>query len=359
MTANAVVLDGELGVPLPDGDTGSVSRCAAAVDEAAGRLLVLAQGVARLLPVAGWSGVAATAADERLLDVAAALSAERTRAERAAEALRGCASRLRMADDAADEARLLLAAAHREQAAADARDLTLAAARQSGQWSGPRADGTVYDPAAVTLLRRAQERARESREAADAASRRLVDELTALSGRRVVRETGSWSTVLDMIGLVPGYGDALDLGRAGLAALDGHFGDAAVTGAASVPGPLGWLAGAHRVERGLDAVGDVARVVDDTPRARAVAALNGLTVQGRGYLVRTLPDDAAIRRFYETVLEPLGTSRISHAADESLLRITELPGGGRVVFRESSRSGGSAIDVLVDEVPYKRIHRAE
>jgi hypothetical protein len=359
MTANAVVLDGELGVRLPDGDTGSVSRCAAAVDEAAGRLLVLAQGVARLLPVAGWSGVAATAADEQLLDVAAALSAERTRAERAAEALRGCASRLRMADDAADEARLLLAAAHREQAAADARDLTLAAARQSGQWSGPRADGTVYDPAAVTLLRRAQERARESREAADAASRRLVDELTALSGRRVVRETGSWSTVLDMIGLVPGYGDALDLGRAGLAALDGHLGDAAVTGAASVPGPLGWLAGAHRVERGLDAVGDVARVVDATPRARAIAALNGLTVQGRGYLVRTLPDDAAIRRFYEEVLEPLGPTSTRITEDGTVLRITRFPEGGHVVFRESSRSGGHAIDVVLEDVAFKRVHRAE
>jgi SAM-dependent methyltransferase len=141
--------------------------------------------------------------------------------------------------------------------------------------------------------------------------------------------------------------------------MHGDFRDAVVTGAASLPGPAGWLAGAHKVDRGLDAVGEVSRVVDDTPRARAVAALNSLTVQGRGYLVRVLPDDAAIRRFYVDVLQPLGMSRLKHADDGSPLSVTELPGGGRVVFRGASRSGGAAIDVIVDEVPYKRIHRAE
>ena len=352
-------LDGELGVALPDGDVGSVSRAAAGVEALAERLLLLGRGVAGLFPVAGWRGVAAVAADERLLDVAAALSAERTRAERAADALRQCAARLRMADDLADEARLLLAAAHREQAAADAVDPALAAARASGQWSGTRSDGTVYDPAAVTLLRRAQDRAQESRQAADLAARRLVDELTALSGRRVVRETGSWSTLLDVVGLLPTYGDALDLGRAGLSVLHGDFRDAAVTAAASVPGPIGWLAGARKVEQGLDAVGDVARVVDESPRARAVAALNALTVPGRRHMVRSLPDDAAVREFYEEVLSPLGTSRTLRADDGTLLRVTELAGGGRVVFRQSSKSGGAAIDVIVDEVPFKRIHRAE
>ena len=233
VTTTTTGLEGELGVRLPDGDVGSVSRVAAAVESVAERLLVVARGVARLLPVAGWSGVAAVAADERLLDVAAALSAERTRAERAADALRQCAARLRLAQDLADEARLLLSGAHREQEAADARDPALAAARVSGQWSGSRSDGALYEPAAVALLRRAQDRARESRETADIATRRLVDELTALSGRRVVREPGSWSTLLDVVGLVPTYGDALDLGRAGVAALHGDFRDAAVTGAAS------------------------------------------------------------------------------------------------------------------------------
>ena len=349
----------QLGGRLPDGDIASVTRVAAAVESVAERLLVLARGVARLLPVAGWNGAAAVAADVRVLEIAAALSTERARAEHAADALRRCAARLRFAEELAGEARLLLAAADREQAAADARDPMLAAARLSGQWSGPRADGTVYDPAAVALLRRAQDRAAESRSTADAATRRLVDELTALSGRRIVRDTGSWATLLDLVGLVPTYGDALDLGRAGIAAVQGDVREAAVTGAASVPGPIGWLAGAHKVERGLDAVGDVSRVVDDAPRAAAVTALNALTVSGRRQLVRVLPDDAAIRRFYEDVLEPLGTTSTTHAQDGSVLRITHFAGGGHVVFRESSRSGGHAIDVVLHDIAYKRIHRAE
>jgi hypothetical protein len=201
-----------------------------------------------------------------------------------------------------------------------------------------------YDPAAVALLRRAQDRAYDSRQAADAATRRLVDELTALSGRRVVRETGSWSTLLDVAGLVPTYGDALDFGRAGLAALHGDFRDAAVTGAASVPGPVGWLAGAHKVERALDAVGDVAKVADDTPRARAVAALNALTVPGRRGRVRLLPDDQAIDAFYRDVLAPLGPTT-SRNIDGGLLTTTTLPGGGRIVHRTFSRSGGHAIEL--------------
>jgi hypothetical protein len=355
--SGAVALDDQLGVRLPDGDAGSVSRVAAAVESAAERLLVVARGVARLLPVAGWSGLAAAAADERLLDVAAALSAERTRAERAAEALRGCAARLRVAQELADEARLLLSAAHREQAAADARDPALAAARVAGQWSGARADGTLYDPAAVALLRRAQDRAQESRRTADSATRRLVDELTALSGRRVIRETGSWSTVLDLVGLLPGYGDALDLGRAGLDVLRGDFRDAAVTGAASVPGPVGWLAGAHKVDRATDAVGDTVKVVDDgTAQSRAVNLLSSVPTPGRRPWTRLLADDEEMDRFFSDVLAPLGETTQKMTA-AGIVTITQLPGGGRIVHRTFSRSGGHTIEIqAVDNAPVRLLH---
>ncbi len=359
MTTTTTGLEGELGVRLPDGDVGSVSRVAAAVESVAERLLVVARGVARLLPVAGWSGVAAVAADERLLDVAAALSAERTRAERAADALRQCAARLRLAQDLADEARLLLSGAHREQAAADARDPALAAARVSGQWSGSRSDGALYDPAAVALLRRAQDRARESRETADVATRRLVDELSALSGRRVVREPGSWSTLLDVVGLVPTYGDALDLGRAGVAALHGDFRDAAVTGAASLPGPAGWLAGAHKVDRGLDAVGDVSRVVDESPRTRAAAVFASVTVMGRRRHVRILPDDDAVDAFFRDVLAPLGHTT-SRTTSGGVVTTTTLAGGGKIVHRTYSRTGGHAIELQdVNDAQVTLLHRVD
>ena len=245
---------------------------------------------------------------------------------------------MRLAQDLADEARLLLSGAHREQATADARDPALAAARVSGQWSGSRSDGALYDPAAVALLRRAQDRARESRETADVATRRLVDELTALSGRRVVREPGSWSTLLDVVGLVPTYGDALDLGRAGFAALHGDFRDAAVTGAASLPGPAGWLAGAHKVDRGLDAVGDVPRVVDDSPRARAAAVFASVpTVTGRRRHVRILPDDAAVDAFLRDVLAPLGWHQRRGRRAVGIVTTTTLAGGGKIVHRTYSR----------------------
>ena len=340
----AVGLEDQLGVRLPDGDVGSVHRAALSTESFAERLVVLARGVARLLPVAGWSGVAAAAADERVLDVAAALSAERTRVERAADALQQCATRLGLAEELADEARLLLSAAYRTQAAADARDPALAAARMSGQWSGSRADGTIYEPAAVALLRRAQDRAFESRRTADAATRRLADDLGALSGRHLVREGGSWSTLLDVVGLVPTYGDALDLGRAAVAAVQGDFRDAALTGAASVPGPIGWLAGAHRVERSADAVGDVARVVEDSPRGRAVFAFGALSAPGLRSHVRLLLDDAAVDAFYRDILAPLGPT-VSTALPAGVVTVTTLPGGGRIVHRTFSRTGGHAVEL--------------
>lgn len=353
-------LEDAFGVPLPDGDPASVDGVAGRLDDLGARLLLMARGVAQLLPVAGWSGIAASAADARLLDIAAALAAERSRVERAAVALRGCAGRLRAAEGLAAEARLLLAAAHREQAVADARDPSLAVARASGQWSGPRADGTVYDPVAVAVLRRAQDRARAGRDAADAATRRLVEELTELSGRRVLRESGSWRTLLDLAGFVPGYGDAVDLANAGAYAAKGDFGDAALTGAASVPGPLGWLAGGRKVERATEAVGDVARVSDDgTARARAVDALGSLTVPGLRGHVRMLPDDAAIDAFYRDVLSSLGPTT-STVLPAGVVSVTALPGGGRIVHRTFSRTGGHAVELQdVEGALVRLVHRSE
>ena len=82
-------------------------------------------------------------------------------------------------------------------------------------------------------------------------------------------------------------------------------------------------------------------------------------MRGRGWAVRHLPDDEAIERFYREVLQPLGTTTTRRTDSGVTLDVTELPGGGRVVLRKGSNSGGYAIDVRLAEVPFKRIHRAE
>jgi hypothetical protein len=311
--------------------------------DAADRLLAGATGVAQLLPVAGWSGVAAAAADRRLLDVAAALGAERTRLQRAAEALREFGHRLGAALDRTTEALALLAMARQVQDAADARDRALELGLTSGQWSGPRSDGRFTDPQAVHLLTRARAAAREAREDADRAAARLVDELTALSGRRVLRDHGSWRPLLDVAGLVPGFGDAFDIGSALSYGVHGDWRDAAISGAASIPGPLGWAAGAARAGRSVDHVGEIARVVDDSPRGRAAAAFASVPTVGRRKHVRLLADDAAVDRFWWEVLAPLGWTNVRQV-DKGLITTTHLPDGSRIVHRDFSSSGGHTIE---------------
>jgi hypothetical protein len=333
-----------LDVTLPRGEPAQAIRLASDLSEAADRLLAVAHGAARLLPVSGWSGVAAAAADRRLLEVAAAVGAERSRLQQAAEALRGFAHELGTAVDGAAQARALLATARRVQDDADARDRALSVGLASGQWAGPRADGRFTDPDAVLLLGRARELALEAREVADRAAARLVDALTALSGRRVLRDGGSWRPLLDLMGLVPGYGDALDVGSAAVYGTRGDWWEAAVSGAAAVPGPLGWLAGATRTGKAVDHVGEVARVVDDSPRGRAVEAFASVSTVGRRRHVRLLADDAAVDQFWWDVLAPLGWTNVRQV-DEGLITTTHLPDGSRIVHRDFSSSGGHTIEL--------------
>ena len=333
-----------LEVVLPRGEPVQAKRLADELSQAAERLLSVAQGAARLLPVSGWSGVAAAAADRRLLEVTAVVGAERTRLQRAGEALRGFGHALGSAVDRAAEARALLATARHVQDLADAQHQALSVGVTSGQWSGPRSDGRFTDPDAVLLLDRARTLAREAREVADRAAVRLVEELTALSGRRVLRDGGSWRPLLDVAGLVPGYGDALDLGGAAVYGARGDWWDAAVSGAAAVPGPHGWLAGATRAGRGVEHVGEVAKVVDESPRGRAVAAFASVPTQGRRKHVRLLADDAAVDKFWWDVLAPLGWTNVRQV-DEGLITTTHLPDGSRIVHRDFSSSGGHTIEL--------------
>ena len=358
-TAVASLDESVLDVVLPRGEPAQAMRLAGDLSEAADQLLAVAQGAARLLPVSGWSGVAAAAADRRLLEVAAAVGAERSRLQQAADGLRGFAHELGTAVDRATQARALLATAQRVQDEADARDRSLSVGLASGQWAGPRADGRFTDPDAVLMLTRARELAREAREVADRAAARLVDALTALSGRTVLRDGGSWRPLLDLMGLVPGYGDALDVGSAAVYGARGDWRDAAVSGVAAVPGPLGWLAGATRAGKAVDQVGEVARVVDDSPHGRAVAAFASVPTAGRRKHVRLLADDAAVDQFWWEVLAPLGWTNVRQV-DEGLITTTHLPDGSRIVHRDFSNSGGHTIELLdVKGASVTLIHRAE
>ncbi|HET9944478.1 MAG TPA: hypothetical protein VFR56_02420 [Actinomycetes bacterium] len=348
-----------LGVVLPRGEPAQVLRLSGELSEAADRLLAVAQGAARLLPVAGWSGVAAAGADRRLLEVAAAVGAERSRLQEAAGALRGFGHELGTAVERAVAARALLATARRVQDDADARDRALSLGLASGQWAGPRSDGRFTDPDAVLLLDRARRLAREAREAADRAASRLVHELTRLSGRRVLRDGGSWRPLLDVAGLVPGYGDVLDLGSAAVYGARGDWWDAAVSGAAAVPGPLGWLAGATRAGRAADHVGEVARVVDDSPRGRAAAAFASVPTRGDRAHVRLLADDAAVDQFWWDVLAPLGWTNVRRV-DKGWVTTTHLPDGSRIVHRDFSTSGGHAIELQSSPLAdVRKIHTSD
>jgi hypothetical protein len=307
-----------------------------------------------MLPVQRWSGVASAAADRRLALTAVALGQERTRMLRAAEVLVRFSQQIGAAQMLAEEASRLLAAARAAQAAADLRD----GATQSIGWGNHRTDGRFHDPYAVVLLHRARERAAEARRCYDQAARRLTVDLTALSGRRVVRAGISPRTWLDLAGFVPVVGDAVDAVNAAAYLTQGRWGEGLLTAAAFVPGPGGWVAGGAKIGKALDHAGNIAKVVDDVPAdKRAIDVLSQLTVRGDRRHTRLLPDDESIERLYRDELEHLGATDVIDSRNGTVF-VTTLPSGARIAFRRFSNSEGYALEVRgFPRLGYDRVHR--
>ncbi len=354
----AVAGDPLLGFTLPADDPTPYARTADSLVTAADRVGVLLRRVAAMLPVAAWSGVASVAADRRLGDTGLALAQERTRLLGGADALVRFSGRVALASELSAAARRLVTAARDAQQQADLRDPTAALTRSVG-WGGRRADGGLYDPAAVGLLHRARLRAHEARSTYDAAARRLTADLTEISGRRVVRAGPSPRLLLDVVGLVPVIGDAVDLGNAAAYALQGRWGDASLTAVAAVPGPEGWAVASAKLGRALGRAGEVAKLVDDVPAEQRVAEVLAGLQRGRRRDTRVLPDDDAVTRLYREAFHPLGTTRLRQGSRGDVL-VTRLPGGGRVSYRSWSNCGGATIDFAdVAGVDVKRIHRGD
>jgi hypothetical protein len=345
------------GVALPVDDPADTARTAARLEDSAARLASLAQAVAALLPSAHWSGVAAHAADQRLLGITLALTQERSRLLRGAEALTLFSHRVAAAQHSADEARALLAAAYQAQQAADRVDAA-AGLRTANQWSGPRTDGDIFDPTAQRLLDRSRQQAHAARTSYDAAARDLADELTALSGRRIVRSGLSPRVLLDVAGFVPVVGDAIDAANAAVYLWQRRWKDGIVTAAASVPGPEGWVAGGLHAGKAVERAGDVEKVVDDLPATeQATRILSGLSQRGRRPTTRVLPDDDTIERLYREQLAPLGMTRMIATPRGPVWR-TELGNGSAITFRQFSKTGGPTIELEeMDSVGFNLIHR--
>jgi hypothetical protein len=278
----------------------------------------------------------------------------------AAEAMSRFATAVAVAQQSADEARRLMSSTRAVQWSADVRAGGMAAAPAG--WGGVRADGVIHDPTAVALLHRARVRAHDARTTYDTAARRLTAELTGLSGRRVVRAGLSPRLLLDVVGLVPVVGDAVDLGNAAAYALQGRWADASLTAVAAVPGPEGWAAASAKVGRAVSRAGHVERVVtvvDDVPAEQRVAEVLAGLQRGRRRQTRVLPDDDAVTRLYSEAFQPLGATRVTQGSRGEVL-VTHLPGGGRVSYRTWSRCGGATIEFTdVAGVDILRIHRED
>ena len=329
----AAIDDPLLGTPLPVDDPSHAARTADGLVAAADRVAVLGRRLAAMLPVQRWSGVASAAADRRLVLTAIALGRERTRMLQAAEVLARFSRQIGAAQVLADEATRLLAVARAAQDAADLRD----GAAQPIGWGNHRTDGRFHDPYAVALLHRARDRAAEARRCYDQAARRLTVDLTALSGRRVVRDGISPRIWLDLAGFVPVVGDAVDAVNAAAYLAQGRWGEGLLTAAAVVPGPGGWVAGGAKIGKALDHAGDVGKVVDDVPAdKRAIDVLAQLTVRGDRRHTRLLPDDESIERLYRDELEHLGPTRSIETKDGTVF-LTAVTQDG-----DASRSAGSA-----------------
>jgi hypothetical protein len=346
-----------LGVALPIDEPADTARTAARLEETASRLASLARGVARLLPTAGWTGVAAHAADQRLLEITLALTEERSRLLRAAEALTLFSHRVAAAQHSAGQARDLLAAAYQAQQAADRVDAA-AGLRTANHWSGPRTDGDIFDPSAQRLLDQARRQAHTARTCYDSAAREVADELTALSGRRIARAGLTPRVLLDVAGFVPVVGDAVDAANAAVYFWQRRWKDGIVTAAASVPGPEGWVAGGLHAGKAVERAGDVEKVVDDLPPTeRAAQILSGLTERGIRKQTRVLPSDEVIERLYREQLAPLGVTRTIEAPGGTVW-VTRFDSGAEISFRGFSDSGGPAIEIArIKGLQFKLIHR--
>lgn len=353
----AALDDPLLGWPLPVDDPADAARTADGLVASADRLGTLVRRLGAMLPVQSWSGVASDAADRRLALTALALGWERSRLLRAAEVLSDFSRQVAAARAVADEASRLVAVARQAQDIADRRDVSMTGSRSTAGWGNVRADGTIYDPYAVALLDQARERAHEARTTYDRAARRLAAELMVLSGRRVVRAGLSPRMLLDVAGFVPVIGDAIDVVNALVYLKQRRWGDALLTGAAAVPGPLGWWGGGAKIGKAVDHAGDIERVVDDgSTEARAAEILNGLTTRGRRRTTRMLPDDESIESLYRE-LEPLGLTEL-RAGTRGDVFVTAFPSGARVTFRGFSESEGFAIEIYdLPGVSMTLIHR--
>jgi hypothetical protein len=358
---STVTDDPLLGFALPRDDPRPSARTAPALGEAAERVGVLLRRVGAMLPVQRWSGTASLAADRQLASVALGLAQERLLLGSAADALTRFAVAVTAAQGSADEARRLVSAARAVQRSADLRAAATAPVAPAG-WGGVRADGVIHDPTAVALLDRARVRAYVARTTYDSAARHLTAELTDLSGRRVVRAGLSPRLLLDVVGLVPVAGDAVDLGNAVAYALQGRWDDASLTAVAAVPGPEGWAAASAKAGRAVSRAGRVERVVtvgDDVPPEQQIATVLAGLLRGRRKETRVLPDDDAVTQLYREAFHPLGATTVTQGSRGEVL-VTRLPGGGRVSYRTWSRCGGATIEFAeVTGVDILRIHRED
>lgn len=355
MTSTAA--DQLLGFTLPVDDPAATARVADELAVAAERLATLGRRVGGMLPVQRWSGVASAEADRLLATTGLALGAERVRLLRAGDALAAFSRQVAVARELGAEARRLGATAVRLQQAADLREPALAAGR-SASWGASPLDGGIRDPAATEVLGQARDRAYSAQDTYDRAARRLTAQLSELSGRRVVRRGLSPRLLFDVVGLVPGPGDVVDLVNAGVYAYQGRWGDAAVTAAAAIPGVPGWVVAGVQLGKAWARLGDVVRVVDAVAQYRAVTLVASLSVHGRQRTTRLLPE-AQIEPLYREFLQPLGRT-VRRETDRGTVWVTQLSNGGRITFRRWSTTTGPTIDFAdVPGVRVEKIHRTE
>lgn len=251
-----------LAVSLPGDDSAVTARLAEDLRVLADRLGGQGRRVGAMVGVARWSGLASAAADRRLAGCARALGDEHDRLLVAAEAVEAFSRRAAVSAAAAEEARRLLAAARAAQHRADVAD----PAGARGRSTGHRLDGRIAAPDAVALLDRARAHAVESCSCYDRAATGLVADLTALSGRRVLRQYADRRLLLDLAGFVPVVAPVIDVADVLTYASSGQWDQVAVTVASAVPGPVGWTVTAAGLVASVSRLGDVTGVERTTPQ---------------------------------------------------------------------------------------------
>lgn len=182
--------------------------------------------------------------------VGGAAVSEASRCGRAAEALWIFATRLEMALELGEQACRLLDAAYAAQRTADVTDPGLALGR-SMSWSGGGTSTYFGDPVAAGLLERARRVAWDADALARRAARDLVAELSGLAGVTLRHRGLSPRVLVDVAGLVPVVGDAIDVVNGLVYLAQGDELNAALSMAGAVPGPMGWAATGGRVTKSL------------------------------------------------------------------------------------------------------------